>query len=170
MVNLEDWVGQEVLVTYEDGTQGVGKIIRNFNIQTNFDYLFLYLDNRRGWESYTKDGFKWHSKCSSWNNIIKIQPMNKKEQLKQQIKALEAELKNLEAADKVPEGFNEEKAYQFLVNGKIDLGAYRWGQNTQKGQKYWVDISIRNTEPTDKDVIQLQKWIIESYRGKLGLS
>lgn len=47
-------------------------------------------------------------------DIIKIQPMNKKEQLKQQIKALEAELKNLEKADKVPEGFDEEGLISFL--------------------------------------------------------
>lgn len=95
--------------------------------------------------------------------------MNKKEQLKQQIKALEAELKNLEEAEKVPEGFDEEKAYEFLVNGKLDLAAYRWGQNTQEGEVYWALISERSQEPTYKDIIQLQRWIIESYRRKLGL-
>lgn len=157
MVNLEDWVDQEVLVTYSNGATGSSKV-------TKLDQWYMVEDL-----TYNVAGNR-HPAWATPNDIIKIQPMNKKEQLKQQIKALEAELKNLEASDKVPEGFDEELAYEFLYgNGYGDLGASHWGPNTQEGKDYWFEISVRDREPTDKDIIQLQKWIIESYRRKLGL-
>ena len=160
MVNLEYWVGQEVLVTYVNGHTGICKVGKS--VRSSYPYSI------NGY-TYTNKGVHYPG---SPINIIKIQPMNKKEQLKQQIKALEAELKNLEEAEKVPEGFNEERAYKFLYgndNGYGELDAIDWGDNTKEGREYWIEISVRNKKPSDKDVIQLQKWIIESYRRKLGL-
>ena len=158
MVNLEDWVGQEVLITFREGHTDSYKVERY-----NGNWLY-YLVRQL---PYTIDGI--YTPNADFD-IIKIQPMNKKEQLKQQIKALEAELKSLEAADKVPEGFDEERAYEFLYGDKKNgLDASFWAHNTQEGEVYWLDISIYKRNPTDKDVIQLQKWIIESYRRKLGL-
>lgn len=158
MVNLEHWVGQEVLVTFRDGHTDSYKVERY-----NGNWLY-YLVRQL---PYTIDGI--YTPNADFD-IIKIQPMNKKEQLKQQIKALEAELKNLEEAEKVPDGFKEERAYKFLNGYKEDgLDAVLWAHNTQEGQDYWREISVEDREPTDGDVIQLQKWIIESYRRKLGL-
>ena len=158
MVNLEHYVGQEVLVTLKNGHTDFYKVERYIG---NLLYYMI------GQLPYTIDGVY----CPNPDfDIIKIEPMNKITQLKKQIQELQAELKRLENENKIPDGFDAERAYKFLSGDCDDgLDALFWGKNTQEGEKYWFDISVDNKNPTDKDVIQLQKWIIESYRKQLGL-
>lgn len=158
MVNLEHWVGQEVLVTYRNGETGSYKVERATENHLYYRISDLF---------YTIDGIYTPNLDF---DIIKIEPMNKKERLKKQIQELQAELKELENAQRIPHGFDVEKAYKFL-NGDENYGlnALSWGNNTQEGLYYWKNISTGDKNPTDKDIIQLQEWIIESYRKQLGL-
>lgn len=158
MVNLENWVDQEVLVTYRNGTTGSYKVERATENRLYYRISGLL---------YTIAGI--HPPVPDFD-IIKIEPMNRIAHLKRQIQELQAELEKLENEHKVPEGFDAERAYKFLNGDKTDgLDAIYWDKNTQEGEDYWMDISVEDKDPTDKDIIQLQKWIIESYRKQLGL-
>ena len=158
MINLEHWVGQEVLVTYRNGKTGSYKVERAAENRLYYRISGLL---------YTIDGI--HSPVPDFD-IIKIEPMNKIAHLKRQVQELQAELEKLENEHKVPEGFGAERAYKFLNGDKTDgLDALSWGDNTQEGMYYWRNISTGDKDLTDKDIIQLQKWIIESYKERLGL-
>ena len=158
MINLEHWVGQEVLVTYRNGKTGSYKIERATENRLYYRISGLL---------YTIDGI--HSPVPDFD-IIKIEPMNKIAHLKRQVQELQAELEKLENEHKVPEGFGAERAYKFLNGDKTyGLDAIYWGKNTKEGEDYWMDISVKRKDLTDKDIIQLQKWIIESYKERLGL-
>lgn len=159
MINLEHWVGQEVLVTYRNGKTG------SYRVERSSGGLYYKISKPKA--IYTINGIYTPNPDF---DIIKIEPMNKIAQLKKQIQELQAELEKLENEHKVPEGFDAERAYKFLNGNKDDgLDAIFWGKNTQEGEDYWMDISVEDKDPTDKDIIQLQKWIIESYKERLGL-
>lgn len=157
MVNLSHWVNKEATVTYKNGQTDSYKVKR-----CPSNYLYYEVGNL----PYTIDGI--HLPNPDFD-IIKIQPtMNKKaEQLKKQIKELQEQLDNIERS--IPEGFGADKVYKFLYNCPDDgLDAIFWGKNTEEGEDYWLNVSLNRNKRTDDDTIQLQKWIIESYRKQLG--
>jgi len=180
-VDLSQYVGQEVEVTYEDGSHEVGKIARNEDCTglSQLHYIFCYNGGRT--QQYTKEGFYWSSRSSNDNNIIHIKPltMKKYEQLENQIKELQAEVERLkkeeEARIKLPESFSRKNAIAFLENPSANLlcGAFLWS-STSQGQVYWQDIESSlyknlSYKVPQEAIMAIQSWVIESYKEQYGV-
>jgi len=89
--------------------------------------------------------------------------MTKYQQLESQIKELQAEVERLkqeEASNKLPRDFNI-AIVKKVIDGDTDTirDAFNWSYTSQ-GFGYWYNISCANKPLTDKDIIQLQKWMI----------
>lgn len=90
--------------------------------------------------------------------------MKKYEKLEIQIEELQKEVKRLkqeEVNDKLPKNFAIDDVKKILDGGLVSyLGvAFSWG-DTKQGWGYWVDIYNGNQPLREKDIIQLQKWVI----------
>ena len=110
--------------------------------------------------------------------------MNKYQELEQQIQTLQEEhqkrvqklqeqvelLKKEEQDSKLPEEFNREEVINFLNNpneNSLKL-AFTW-YSTSQGVDYWDGISSRYShEMPEEAIIQLQKWVIQSYQEQYG--
>ena len=110
--------------------------------------------------------------------------MNKYQELEQQIQTLQEEhqkrvqklqeqvelLKKEEQESKLPERFNREEVINFLNNpNENDLtDSFCWG-STSEGFYYWSSISnTYSHEMPVEAIIQLQKWVIQSYQEQYG--
>ena len=110
--------------------------------------------------------------------------MNKYQELEQQIQTLQEEhqkqvqklqeqvelLKKEEQESKLPEYFNRGRAISYLNKpNHSDLEwAFDW-KSTPQGYDYWR--SIARLEPDkvpEQAIIQLQKWVIQSYQEQYG--
>jgi len=110
--------------------------------------------------------------------------MNKYQELEQQIQTLQEEhqkrvqklqeqvelLKKEEQESKLPEGFNREEVINFLNNPNENelTESFCW-DSTPQGLGYWYNISNTHShEMPEEAIIQLQKWVIQSYRKQYG--
>lgn len=69
MIDLEEFVGKEVVVTRENGTTEEGVIERNFYDYSGFPYSF---QTKRDFFTYTRDGYYWKVNQQSSHNIESI--------------------------------------------------------------------------------------------------
>ena len=174
-VDLRQYLGQEVQVTYENGDTLIGKI---GNVpKVGFSELEYCLDS--GGSTYTWDGFYWSHRGSNELNIVKIKPINMKnyEQLENQIKELQAEVERLkkEEESKLPKGFSRKNAIAFLgdPNDASLFDAFPW-DNTPQGSLYWSIIcdSLEHTpyyKVPQEAIMAIQSWVIESYKEQYGV-
>ena len=96
--------------------------------------------------------------------------------LEQQIKTLQEEidrLKKEEQETKLPKDFNRESVINFLSNPNIDdleEAFDLW--DTPQGHYYWGRIYSNlfdySYKVPEKAIIQLQKWVIQSYQQQYG--
>ena len=181
-VDLSQYVGQEVEVTYENGYHEVGRITRNEYHSHKVSLLHYAFHPDKGHRtSYTKDGFYWSTKTPDSRNITHIKPitMTKYEQLENQIKELQAEVERLkkeeETSTKLPLSFSREKAIAFLKNPTAILldEAFLWW-STPQGSSYWVDIESSLHKKSyykvpQEAIMAIQSWVIESYKEQYGV-
>ena len=90
--------------------------------------------------------------------------MKKYEQLESQIQELQAEVERLkqeEASNKLPSAFKIADVKELIDDGGLEYleYAFNWS-DTPQGYTYWYNICTANKPLTDKDIIQLQKWMI----------
>jgi len=90
--------------------------------------------------------------------------MKKYEQLESQIQELQAEVERLkqeEEDNKLPRGFVFDVVKKLIDTGDINKlrCAFNW-QKTPQGYDYWYEVWYKNKYLPDKDIIQLQKWMI----------
>lgn len=88
----------------------------------------------------------------------------KYQQLESQIQELQNEVKRLkeeESNNKLPSDFGIAIVKKVIDDGDIDIieYAFNWS-DTPQGFGYWHDIACAKKTLTDKDIIQLQKWVI----------
>lgn len=99
--------------------------------------------------------------------------MKKYEELEARIQELQAEVEKLKKAEKeeekLPRDFNRLYAIRYLETkyGDYLSGAFRFS-STSEGREYWNKIADKNISIQPKDVIQIQEWIILSYRLEFG--
>jgi hypothetical protein len=105
--------------------------------------------------------------------------MKTSQELEQQIAELQKELeivkeKEQEKSEFLPEGFKREGALNLLYDPKgIDMDhAFQW-ESTPQGSTYWEIICDdlywkKITKLPDDAIIQIQQWVITSYRKQLG--
>lgn len=181
-VDLSQYLGQKVEVTYEDGSHEVGKVTRNEYHSNEVSLLhYAFHPDKGRWNVYTKDGFYWSTKTPNIRNITHIKPltMKKYEQLENQIKELQAEVERLkkedEAGTKLPHSFSREKAIAFLENPSRDslCGAFHW-TSTSQGEDYWRTlVTSLKKNPSYKvpreAIMAIQSWVIESYKEQYGV-
>jgi hypothetical protein len=90
--------------------------------------------------------------------------MTKYEQLESQIQELQAEVERLkqeEVSNKLPRDFKIDEVKKLLDTGEFEYLEYGFNwSDTPQGYKYWYNIANANKPLTDKDIIQLQKWVI----------
>jgi hypothetical protein len=90
--------------------------------------------------------------------------MKKYEQLESQIQELQAEVERLkqeEASNKLPNLFKIDDVKKLLDTGDINIIEYAFDwSDTSQGYWYWYNIFRVDKPLTDKDIIQLQKWMI----------
>ena len=103
-------------------------------------------------------------------NVTKHQKeMKKYQELEQKIQELQKEvdrLKKEEQENTLPDGFEVEKVLEFLKDAsKIHLidKCFSWKHPFQCDVN-WFNIYVGNKPLTDKDIIQLQKWVILYYQ------
>ena len=106
------------------------------------------------------------------------------QELEQQIKTLQEEhqkqvqklqaqvelLKKEEQESKLPVHFDREYTINFLKNpNKRSLNyAFEWS-STPQGVDYWYRISLLESHKVPEEaIIQLQKWVIQSYQKQYG--
>lgn len=101
--------------------------------------------------------------------------MKKYQELENKIKELQLEVERLKKQEsKLPKQFNRETAISLLedpTDDKLDC-AFQWA-DTPQGEDYWLELNDdfqfgRNNQLPDSAIIQIQKWIILSYREQLG--
>jgi hypothetical protein len=103
--------------------------------------------------------------------------MKTSQELEQQIAELQKELeivKEKEKSEFFPEGFKRDFALNLLnepTGNDMDL-AFQW-ESTPQGSTYWDNICDdlywrRITKLPDDAIIQIQQWVITSYRKQLG--
>jgi hypothetical protein len=89
--------------------------------------------------------------------------MKKYEQLESQIQELQAKVERLkqeEASNKLPDYFDVCLVKKVIAGDNSSLhGAFDWDV-TPQGYDYWGRIYYKYQPLTDKDIIQLQKWVI----------
>ena len=177
-IDLSNYLDKEVTITFRDGYKYTGVIEKSV------------LDNRRPYtifsRLYYKNGKRYDDASSLDDDIIHIEltqkPMTKYEQLQTEIKELKAlrekedakikelekeieSLKEEEKKDKLPGKFNREFAIKYLETqrGYYLKTSFEW-RTAPKGYLYWDAICSGESPLTDEDIIQIQKWIIMSYR------
>ena len=179
IVDLSQYLNQEVEVTYENGDTDIGKVTKNPTVYDSSE-LRYYFRSRKGGSAYTKEGFFWSDRRFNKFNIVKIKPikMKKYEQLENQIKELQAEVERLkkeEEKTKLPKGFSRAEAVAFLRDfhqGNLFF-AFKW-QFTPQGEEYWdkIRLSLIN-DPSYKvpqeAIMAIQSWVIESYKEQYGV-
>lgn len=88
-----------------------------------------------------------------------------------QIKGLQAmieqckkRLEGLKQENNLPRNFDREKCLKFLEtrNKSLIPIMFSW-DSTSQGVSYWRDRFYHSKSLTDKDIIQIQEWIIMSY-------
>ena len=95
--------------------------------------------------------------------------MSDYKQLEEKIKELQQEVERLkeeEKENKLPDYFKIEKVLEFLEDtSKVWLidECFTW-VSTPQGDDYWCRLSEELRPLTDKDIIQLQKWVILYYQ------
>jgi hypothetical protein len=106
------------------------------------------------------------------------------EELEQQIQTLQEEhqkrvqelqeqvelLKKEEQESKLPEDFNREHAISYLnePNRSVLDWVFKW-RSTPQGYHYWCSIALLEPhEVPNEAIIQLQKWVIQSYQEQYG--
>lgn len=99
--------------------------------------------------------------------------MKKYQELENRIAELQKEvdrLKKEEKENELPENFNREYTLK-LLNGEVNYSnvnlAFIW-KNTPQGHEYWHKLAFGEGEMSDQDIIQLQYWVIRSYRNEHG--
>ena len=106
-------------------------------------------------------------------------PMKKSEQIKLQITQLEGELKVATEAERaeelshtLPKGFDRESLMSILDNpmdfdGALLYGTFHW-DTTPQGIDFWQNerdsYRLDGKPLSDEAIIQIQKWVIMSYR------
>ena len=96
------------------------------------------------------------------------------QELENQVKELQKEidrLKKEEQESKLPEDFNRKRVISFLNNPNYtDLYlSFDWG-STPQGWGYWKSISqLEPHKVPEQAIIQLQKWVIQSYQEQYGV-
>lgn len=110
--------------------------------------------------------------------IQTLQEEHQKQIQKLQELQKEVELLNKEEQEsKLPEGFAREVVLEFLKNPYLNCsalsGGFVWSKTTQ-GCSYWRGIqrhleSDKNYQVPSQAIIQLQKWVIQSYQKQYGL-
>ena len=99
---------------------------------------------------------------------------NRYQELENQVKEIQKEidrLKKEEQESKLPEDFNRERVISYLNNPRTWPAslAFTW-DSTPQGGLYWY--SIYHLEPhkvPNEAIIQLQKWVIQSYQEQYGV-
>lgn len=171
-IDLSKFVGQEVEATLQNGKKIVGVVTYKPNAGIS---ELEYKIGPESHESFTVDGFYWSTRRPNENNIIKIEPMKKYEQLEQKVQELQKEidrLKKEEQQNKLPDEFNLDSALSFLDDPNSgDLESMHIWSNTPQGAAYWDSIytnlkKLSDYKVPDEAIIQIQKWVIEFYRNK----
>ena len=96
------------------------------------------------------------------------------QELENQVKELQKEidrLKKEEQESKLPEDFNRVEVINFLNNpNENDLAECFCWDSTSEGWCYWYNISnTYSHEMPEGAIIQLQKWVIQSYQEQYGV-
>jgi hypothetical protein len=90
--------------------------------------------------------------------------MKKYEQLESQIQELQKEVERLkqeETENKLPNLFKIDDVKKLLDTGELEYIEYAFDwSDTSQGFGYWYSIFCADEPLTDKDIIQLQKWVI----------
>jgi TolA-binding protein len=96
--------------------------------------------------------------------------MKKYQELEQKIEELQQEVERLkkeEQENQLPEMFNIEPIMEVLKNPRKNYGrllaSFSWS-DTPQGLPYWENIANGNKPFSDKDIIQIQKWVILYYQ------
>jgi hypothetical protein len=95
--------------------------------------------------------------------------MKKYQELEQKIQELQQEvdrLKKEEQENQLPDGFKIKQTLTLLQDtSKLDLllQSFTWN-DTPQGHLYWSAIFNHIRKLSDKDIIQLQKWVILYYQ------
>lgn len=107
-----------------------------------------------------------------WVFNVTKQPkeMKKYQELEQKIQELQQEVNHLkeeEKENKIPDLFNLEPTLEVLKNPKKNYDrlilSFEWVL-TPQGHTHWANLCSGNKPLTDKDIIQLQKWVILYYQ------
>lgn len=99
--------------------------------------------------------------------------MKKYQELENKIKELQAEverLKNEEKTNELPEKFDRNQVIKFLQEPCLSnlITAFNWA-TTPQGDDYWNEIAVtaqrnKKYKVPDEAIIQLQKWVIQSFQ------
>lgn len=98
--------------------------------------------------------------------------MKNYEKLELKIKELQAEVDRLKEEEKwakPPKGFNRSRSIRFLEEGDGgDLHfAFSWSY-APEGARHWKNIADGVSSPTVADILQIQRWVIQSYKEEYG--
>ena len=99
------------------------------------------------------------------------------EQLEQQIKEIQKEIERLkrqQERSKLPSYFNRTHAILFLENlSSDDLNVAFSVDDTPQGEDYWLkmidELDNPNYQVPLEAIIQIQSWVIESYKEQYGV-
>lgn len=95
--------------------------------------------------------------------------MKKYQELERRIAELQQEVEKLKVqeGEELPVNFKREVVLDILYDPMQNYGcldtAFDW-QTTPQGGHYWCGMWNRSRFFSDKDIIQLQKWVIISYQ------
>jgi hypothetical protein len=173
-IDLSQFVNKDVYITLRNGDKKLGCVAPTVSINKYWVAGLLFC----------KDGGKCTERihdCDIIHIELAQKPMTKYEQLQTDLKELKAlrekedakikelekeieSLKEEEKKDKLPEKFNREFAIKYLETqqGYYLKKAFCWATTPQKFN--WYTIYSGESPLTDKDIIQIQKWIIMSYQ------
>jgi hypothetical protein len=176
-IDLSRFVGKKVEATLQNGEKIVGEVTYIPQYSSSSSEL-EYRIGPEVYDIFTVDGFYWTTRSPASNNIIKIKPMKKYQQLEQQVKELQKEIERLkkeeEQENKLPKDFKLDPALSFLdcpTTWELS-NMFDWDKSPQ-GFRFW-HIILDNLEQDsdykvpDEAIIQIQKWVIEFYRNKGG--
>ena len=99
--------------------------------------------------------------------------MKKYQELEKKIAELQKEVERLKKEESLPDKFMRDVVLKILddPNGKESIycidDAFIWA-STPQGEKYWEDIYEGVRKLNEKDISQLQRWVIQSYRNQYG--
>ena len=94
--------------------------------------------------------------------------MKNYQEIEQKIVELQQEIERLKKHEDhhIPDDFSIDDALKSLDDKTRLAASFEWN-DTPQGNRYWGERCYHNTELSNKDIIQIQKWaILELQRGQ----